>query len=296
MRNKIMKKFALVIVAAFVLAMLAGCGGGSGGSDESGDNGGSGGGSYSDLMIMPGAELVNEEYAIAFRVGSDAAPEVGSIIKELNGDGTLAAIAEKYGLATALMSNEAMDGSFVDMGRTAPGDLDYIKSKGAITIGITIFEPMNYYDAGGKLVGFDTEFAEAVCAKLGLTPDFQEINWDTKEIELAAQNIDCIWNGLTVTDERRANMEFTYSYINNKQVVVIRKADADKYPTVESLAGARLTAEISSAGEAAIMDDDILADAPYTAMPKQTDTLMEVKAGTSDAAVLDFTLANSLVG
>ena len=293
------KRIAVILIAALTIAMLAACGGGNTNeapaesTDATTESTGS---SYSDLMIVPGLDLASEEYAIAFRVGSDAALEVNDIIAELNDDGTLASIAEKYDLGATLMTNDAMQLSFVGMDRIESGDLDYIKENGTIKIGITIFAPMNYYDESGKLIGFDTEFAEAVCAKLGVTPEFIEINWDTKEVELAAKNIDCIWNGLTVTDERRENMEFTYSYIFNKQVVVIRSADADVYKTISDLAEAKLTAEISSAGESAIADDDVLSGAPYTAMQKQTDTLLEVKAGTADAAVLDYTAAMSLVG
>ena len=175
-------------------------------------------------------------------------------------------------------------------------DLDYIKNNGAIKIGITIYAPMNYYDDSGVLVGFDTEFATALCEQLGVTPDFVEINWDTKEVELAAKNIDCIWNGLTVTEERRENMAFTDPYLLNRQVAVIRVADQGKYTSLESLADAKLCAESGSAGETAIVDDEILGGANYTALPAQTDTLMEVKAGTSDIAVLDYTAANALVG
>lgn len=175
-------------------------------------------------------------------------------------------------------------------------DLAYITDNGSIKIGITIYAPMNYYDEAGDLVGFDTEFAEALCEKLGVTPEFIEINWDTKEIELAAKNIDCIWNGLTVTEERKQNMDFSDSYIKNMQVVVIRAADADKYTSLADLADARICAEISSAGESAVLDSEELANADYTASAKQTDTLMEVKAGTADAAVLDYTAANALVG
>ena len=247
-------------------------------------------------MIMPGVELAAEEYAIGFRVGSDAVPEVNKLIAELIKDGTLNSIAEKYDLTASLLSNQGTTGASGPSDRTEPGDLAYILDKGKLTIGITIYEPMNFFDESGDLTGFDTEFAVALCAKLGVTPDFQEINWDTKEVELAAKNIDCIWNGLTVTEERRQNIEFTDSYIKNKQVVVIRKADKDKFTTVESLADARLVAEIASAGESAIKDEPILAGADYTAMAKQTDTLMEVKAGTADAAVLDYTAAKALVG
>ncbi|MBR3841843.1 MAG: transporter substrate-binding domain-containing protein [Christensenellaceae bacterium] len=175
-------------------------------------------------------------------------------------------------------------------------DLKYIEKNGKLVIGITIYSPMNYYDENGDLTGFDTEFAEAVCAKLGVKPEFIEINWDTKEVELEAKNIDCIWNGLTVTEERKENMDFSASYLNNKQVVVIRKEDAEKYTDVASLAEAAFVAEISSAGETAIKDNETLANAPYTAMNKQTDALLEVNAKTADAAVLDYTLAMSMVG
>ena len=181
-------------------------------------------------------------------------------------------------------------------GKKNADDYEYITDKGTLTIGITIYEPMNYYDDEGNLVGFDTEFAEALCAELGLEPEFIEINWDTKEIELEAKDIDCIWNGLTVTEERKENMLFTDSYIKNMQVVVIRKADADTYTDTASLAGATLVAEISSAGESTIADDADLCQAEYVAMPKQTDALLEVLSGTADAAVLDYTLAKSMVG
>lgn len=177
-----------------------------------------------------------------------------------------------------------------------PDDWSYIKGKGKMIIGYTIYEPMNYTDDSGKLVGFDTEYAEAVCKKLGIEPEFVEINWDTKEVELKAKNIDCIWNGLTVQEDRKENMDFTESYISNKQAVVIRKADADKYTSVESLSKANLVAEASSAGESAITGDEALSGANYVAVGKQTDALLEVKAGTADAAVLDYVLAKTMVG
>jgi polar amino acid transport system substrate-binding protein len=171
-------------------------------------------------------------------------------------------------------------------------DLAYMQNNGKIIIGYTEYEPMNYNDESGKLVGFDTEFAETVCAQLGLEPEFVIINWDTKEIELAAKDIDCIWNGLTVTEERRENMAFSDSYLRNEQVVVVRAADAGKYTDAASFAGASVVAEEGSAGETAALTD--MAGAEYTAVSSQANALLEIKAGTADAAVIDYTMARSM--
>ncbi|MBR2666693.1 MAG: transporter substrate-binding domain-containing protein [Oscillospiraceae bacterium] len=178
----------------------------------------------------------------------------------------------------------------------AEDDWAYIQDKGTLVIGYTDYAPMNYFNDEGTLIGFDTEFAEAVCEQLGITPEFVEIDWDTKEIELNNKNIDCIWNGFTITPEREENLDFTVPYMNNKQVVVVRAADAETYTDVASLASANLVAEIASAGETAILDNEELAGANYVPVQKQTSALMEVKAGTADAAVLDYTLATAMVG
>lgn len=181
-------------------------------------------------------------------------------------------------------------------GDTAKGDYDVIKDAGQMIIGITEYEPMNYYDADGKLIGFDTEYAEAVCEILGVEAEFRVINWKTKETELAAGNIDCIWNGLTVTEERKEDMDFTTPYLTNKQCVVISKANADKFTTAESLAGAILTAESGSAGETAILADANLSKATFTGAESQKSALVALAAGNADAAVVDITLAAASVG
>ena len=173
-------------------------------------------------------------------------------------------------------------------------DLDYIKDKGKMTIGYTVYEPMNYTDADGNFTGFDTELATAVCEKLGVEPEFVEINWDTKIVELDAKSIDCIWNGMTLTDDIQANTACTKAYAKNAQVVVM-KADAG-YSSAADLVGKTVVAEASSAGESAINDDESLAQADYVSKSVQTDCLMEVAAGTADAAVLDVTLASAMIG
>jgi polar amino acid transport system substrate-binding protein len=176
---------------------------------------------------------------------------------------------------------------------TADSDLAYIKNKGKMTIGYTVYEPMNYTDADGNFTGFDTELATAVCEKLGVEPDFVEINWDTKIVELDAKSIDCIWNGMTLTDDIMANTACTKAYAKNAQVVVM-KADAD-YSSTADLVGKTIVAEAGSAGESAISEDESLSQADYVSKSVQTDCLMEVAAGTA-AAVLDLTLATAMIG
>ena len=173
-------------------------------------------------------------------------------------------------------------------------DLAYIQGKGKMVIGYTVYAPMNYTDDEGNFTGFDTELATAVCEKLGVEPEFVEINWDTKVVELDAKSIDCIWNGLTLTDDIKANAATTKPYAKNAQVVIVK--DGTEYSSTADLVGKTVVAEAGSAGEAAIEGDENLAQADYIAKNVQTDCLMEVAAGTADAAVLDMTLANAMIG
>ena len=206
--------------------------------------------------------------------------------------GMAASLAACGGSASTAASTESTAASAAEA--TADSDLAYIKNKGKMTIGYTVYEPMNYTDADGSFTGFDTELATAVCEKLGVEPEFVEINWDTKETELAAKSIDCIWNGLTLTDDREENMACTEPYVKNAQVVVVK--DGTDYTSTADLIGKTVVAEAGSAGEAAIEGDENLAQADYVSKSVQTDCLMEVAAGTADAAILDLTLASAMIG
>ena len=135
--------------------------------------------------------------------------------------------------------------------RAAGSDLDYIKGKGKMVIGYTVYEPMNYTDADGNFTGFDTELATAVCEKLGVEPEFVEINWDTKVVELDAKSIDCIWNGMTLTDDHYGEHRLPPRPTSkNAQVVVVK--DGTDYTSTADLVGKTVVAEAGSAGEAAI--------------------------------------------
>ena len=196
--------------------------------------------------------------------------------------------------STSTVASSASASGSAAASETAASDLDYIKEKGKMVIGYTVYEPMNYTDADGNFTGFDTELATAVCEKLGVEPEFVEINWDTKVVELDAKSIDCIWNGMTLTDDIMANAATTKAYAKNAQVVVVK--DGTDYSSTADLVGKTVVAEAGSAGEAAIQGDENLSKADYVSKSVQTDCLMEVAAGTADAAVLDLTLANAMIG
>ena len=165
------------------------------------------------------------------------------------------------------------------------------KATDELKIGYTIYEPMNYTDENGDLTGFDTEFAEAVCEKINMKPNFIEINWDTKFTTLDAGQIDCIWNGMTISDEVKTNCAVSKAYVKNAQVVVMAKDKINEYADAESLKGLKFAAEAGSAGEAAIKENGL--DGKYTPVAAQTDALLAVAGGQADACVIDITMAKA---
>ncbi|GHU61050.1 amino acid ABC transporter substrate-binding protein [Clostridia bacterium] len=175
-------------------------------------------------------------------------------------------------------------------------DLDKIHKAGKIVVGITDYEPMNYYEANGSLTGFDTEYTRAVAEVLGVEAEFIEIDWDNKEIELNAGNIDAIWNGMTYTEERAKNMDFSKPYVLNEIVLVVRADDAEKYRSTADLASAKIVAEGGSSGEDCVAADENLKNASFTPVDGLIFSLMEVAAGTADAAAVDSVMARRLVG
>lgn len=172
------------------------------------------------------------------------------------------------------------------------GDWAYIEEKGDFVIGVTYFEPMNYLDDNGELTGFETEFATKVCEEMGVTPKFQKIDWDSKEVELNAKTIDCIWNGLTITDDRKENMDISTPYMENKQVMVVKADKADDFSADKALTSdVTVVAEKKSAGEDVAKDDEFFAEANYVPVDSQAKALLEVKSGTADVAIIDYVMS-----
>lgn len=175
-------------------------------------------------------------------------------------------------------------------------DWAYIQDKGEMIVGITYFAPMNYLDDDGKLTGFETEFAEAVAEKLGVKVKFQVIDWKMKEVELNGKAIDCIWNGMTIDEDRKANMEITIPYMNNKQVLVTKSENVKTYSDAVGLNGANIVAEEGSAGETVALTDEKFAGANFTPVGAQADVLLEIKSGVSDAGIIDYVMSIGSIG
>ena len=183
-----------------------------------------------------------------------------------------------------------------DAPEATASDLAYIKERGEMIIGYTEFAPMNYKNDAGEFVGFETDFAKAVCEELGVKAKFQLISWEAKETELAAKTIDCIWNGMTITPERLEAMSISTPYMANKQVLIVKAENADKYLKPEDMDGAKIVAEIESAGEGVAKEDAFFAKAQYTSVADQATALMEVASGVSDACVVDYVLSIGMIG
>ena len=179
-----------------------------------------------------------------------------------------------------------------DDGQTAESDLQYVKDKGTLIVGMTDFAPMDYKDENGEWIGFDADMAKAFAAELGVEVEFLEINWDNKLMELDTKGIDVIWNGMTINDEVKAGASVSEPYCNNGQVVVLPADKAEDYQTVESLSGLSFAVENGSAGAAQL--DELGLN--YVAKTTQADALLEVASGASDACVIDLLMAGAMIG
>ena len=270
-----MKKiFAMILAMVLLCSTLVACSGSS----------------YSDLAIVD-LGFEKEYFGIAFRAGSDMTRKVEDITLQLIDDGILATLSETYEVG-AVGKGEYTPAADPC---TDSGDWAYIQGKGKLVVGITDYKPMDYRDENGNWIGFDADYARAVAAKLGVEVEFKEIEWDYKLVALEAKDIDCIWNGMTITDAIEAAADCTAPYMYNTQVAVVKKANLEKYKTIADFAGAKLAAEGGSAGEKVIKDNAQLASG-LKSVTGQTDALMEVLSGASDAAIVDLTLAKALIG
>ncbi len=171
-------------------------------------------------------------------------------------------------------------------------DSEYVTDNGKLVVGITDFEPMDYKSDDGEWIGFDADMAKLFAEDLGVDVEFVEIDWDNKVMELDGKSIDCVWNGMTLSDEVLEAMSCSEAYCNNSQIIIVKADDAEKYATAESCKGLKFAVEAGSAGETVAKENEF----ECTPVKTQADAVMEVAAGTSDAAIIDSLMAGAMVG
>lgn len=176
---------------------------------------------------------------------------------------------------------------------TAASDYEELQVKGTMVVGITDFAPMDYRDDNGEWTGFDAELARMVASQLGLECEFIEIDWDNKILELESKSIDCVWNGMTLTDEVLNAMECTAPYLVNAQVVVMKSDKVADYADVDAMKDLAVAVESGSAGDETATNNGFTNVTKVTA---QADALMEVASGTADACIIDLTMAKAMTG
>lgn len=195
--------------------------------------------------------------------------------------------AAAFLIAAALLAGcGAGESAGVSVLQEGQSDISYVQDKGTLVIGITDFAPMDYQE-DGEWVGFDADMARAFADRLGVTPEFKEIDWDRKTKLLEDGTVDCIWNGMTETDELKETISCSQPYLSNAQVVVLRKDSRQEYETVEDCQHLLFAVESGSTGEMLLKEKKYR----YTAYATQKEALQSVCDGQTDAAVIDIIMA-----
>lgn len=173
--------------------------------------------------------------------------------------------------------------------------LERIQDRGYLILGLDdTFAPMGFRDEDEEIVGFDIDLAKAVALELGVELRIQPIEWDSKTLELNAGNIDMIWNGLTITDERKENILFSAPYLSNNQIILVREGYA--FDELTDLSDLKVGVQIESSGQSALQASDV-----YNSIDEmvQFDTfveaIMDLTTGRIDAIVVDEIMARYVV-
>ena len=265
---KKIKGFVAVLMAAVMMLALCACG-----APDDAEKG---------YVILEGS-LAQEEYGIGFRKGDELCDIVNAALKVLKADGTVEEVSSKWfgSDITIIEADEnALDGMDTQEGRTFILGLD------------DSFPPMGFRDESNEIVGFDIDLAEAVCDKLGWELKVQPIDWNAKEMELESGNIDCIWNGMTLTDERLEEMSCSDPYMSNDQVVVVMSDSGIE--SLDDMAGKKLALQKGSSAEEALDKNEEFKSSlgEVNGFSENMTAFMDLEQGTSDGVLVDSIVAN----
>lgn len=169
-----------------------------------------------------------------------------------------------------------------------------IADKDTLTVGFDAeYPPFGYMDEKGEYVGFDLECAQLVCDALGWKLEKKAINWDSKDMELNAGTIDCIWNGFSITPDREDAYTWSEAYVDNSQVMLV-KADAG-IEELDDLEGKNIVVQAASAALEALKSDDCKTltqgFASLTENPDYNTAFMNLESGAADAVAIDIGVA-----
>lgn len=272
---KIKRVLAAAVAAMMAALLLAGCSGGK-----------------KDVeYVVLDESLSDEQYAIGFRKADQALrDEVQKILCEMKKDGKLAEITKKwFGKDTSIVPESTPDSTATD------DSLQKVKDKKIFVLGLDdSFPPMGYRDVdSGDIIGYDIDLAKEVCARMGVELKLQPIDWDYKEAELNEGTIDCIWNGMSIDDERKEKMCLSEPYMENRQVVVTLKSSGIE--KVSDLKDKVVVLQKGSTAAGALDGREdvksVIKDGAAVEVPDNVQAMYELRQGTSDAVVMDEIVA-----
>ena len=276
---KLRRVLALALTLLMVAAAFAGCSG-----------------AKSKCVILE-EDFGSESYGIGFRKGDNALTlRIQEILDEMIADGTFAKIAANWFTGDVVLKDQTFPREIT----AAEGDdsLQYILDKGTLILGLDeTFPPMGFRDEKGEIVGFDIDLAKEVCKRLGVELQLQPIDWDAKEMELSGKKIDCIWNGMSINEQRAENMNLSKPYLANRQVILTGK---DSGITCKAdLAGKTVATQAGSAGLEALQADAAvmasIADGKAVEYKSFDEAYIDLQAGRVDAVVIDEVYARYIL-
>lgn len=282
---KATKILTAALAAAMLCASLSACGKTNDATETTAASGSDN--KTTELYTVLSEDFGAENYAIGFRRGDDAlAKKVSDILAEMTADGKAGEIAKKWFGSDVMLRDPEYPRELNE--EKGDASLQYILDKGELILGLDeTFPPMGYRDANGDIIGFDIDLATEVCSRLGVKLKLQPINWDSKEMELNGKTIDCIWNGMSITDERINGMDLSTPYIANKQIIIV-KSDSG-ISTKADLAGKTVGAQQgSSAVDAISAEPDVKASfGSLNEYASNDEAFLDLKAGRIDVLVVD---------
>ncbi len=277
------KVIALLLVLCLTVAVFVGCAPAS--SQEDGGK----------RYVVLEDKLAAEEYGIGFRKNDIAlGMAVYGALDDMLEDGTAAQISEKWFGENILKKYDTM----VEENTTplaTDDSLQKIKDKGQLVLGLDAsFPPMGFTDENNEIVGFDIDLAEEVCKRLGVTLVKQPIDWDSKEMELDGGKIDCIWNGMTITDARVEAMFIPKAYVANAQIVIVPKGS--DVTTVAGMEGKKVGLQKGSSALEALQGNAVYEKVGEVIEYEDNVTCyLDLKAGRLDAMVVDEIVGRYLI-